>query len=82
MMGVGGVLSDREECGNTVPLGSSRGKPQTCPGDVREGSSKKAMRPIAKLNCLYTNAHSMVNKQKELETMVQLGKYDLIAIIP
>jgi len=39
------------------------------------------MRPIAKLKCLYTNAHSMGNKQEELETVVQLGKYDLIAIM-
>ena len=39
------------------------------------------MRPIAKLKCLYTNAHSMGDKQEELEAVVQLGKYDLIAIM-
>ena len=38
------------------------------------------MRPIAKLKCLYTSARSMGNKQEELETMAQQGKYDLIAI--
>ena len=35
---------------------------------VLEVSSKKATRPIDKLKCLYTNAHSMGNKQEELET--------------
>lgn len=35
---------------------------------------------IAQLKCLYTNAHSMGNKQEELETMVQLENYYLIAI--
>ena len=81
MMGEGGVLGDREACGNAVTLGGGKGKPQTCPGGIREGSSDKAMRPIAKLKCLYTNAHSMGNKQEELEAVVQLGKYDLIAIM-
>ena len=36
---------------------------------------------IAQQKCLYTNAHSMGNKQEELETMVQLDKYDLVAIM-
>ena len=39
------------------------------------------MRPVAKLKSLYINACSMGNKQEELETVVQLGKYDLIAIM-
>ena len=38
------------------------------------------MRPMAKLKGLYTKVCSMGNKQEELETMVQLGKYYLIAI--
>ena len=59
MMGGGGVLCDREACGNAVTLGGGKGKPQTCPGGIREGSTGKATRPIAKLKCLYTNAHSM-----------------------
>ena len=80
MMGQGGVLGDREVRGNAVTLGGSKRNSQTCPGGIREGSSEKATRPIAKLKCLHTNAHSMGNKQEELETMVQLGKYDLIAI--
>ena len=32
------------------------------------------MRPIAKLKCLYTNAHSMGNKQEELENCGAVGK--------
>ena len=62
-------------------MGGGKGKPQTPPGGIREGSSEKATRPIAKLKCLYTNERSMGNKQEELETVVQLGKYDLIAIM-
>ncbi|PKU41195.1 hypothetical protein llap_8496 [Limosa lapponica baueri] len=34
----------------------------------------------AQLKCVYTNAHSMRNKQKELETCVRLQGYDLIGI--
>ena len=62
-------------------MGGGKGKPQTHPGGTREGSSEKAMRPVAKLKSLYINACSMGNKQEELETVVQLGKYDLIAIM-
>ena len=81
MVGEGDVLGDREDHRNAFTLGGGKGKAQSCPGGFREGSSDKAMRPIAKLKCLYTNAHSMGNKQEELEAVVQLGKYDLIAIM-
>jgi len=67
MMGEGAVLGDREVCGNAVALGN--GKSQTCPGSIREGSTEKATRPIAKVKCLYTNAHSMQNIQEEIETV-------------
>ena len=80
MMEDGGVLGDREARRNAVTLGGGKGKPQTCPGGIREGSSEKAVRPMAKLKCLYINVCSMGNKQEELETLVQLGKYDLIGI--
>jgi len=63
MMWGRGVLGDREAHGNAVTLGGGKGKPQSCSGGIREGSSKKATRPVAKLKCLYTNAHSMGNKQ-------------------
>ena len=79
MMGGGGVLCDREACGNAVTLGGGKGKPQTCPGGIREGSSEKATRTVAKLKCLYTNVRCMGNKQEKLETMAQFGKYDLVA---
>jgi len=36
---------------------------------------------MAQLKCLCTNAHSMVNKQEDTGTMVQLESYNLIAII-
>ena len=71
MMGQGGVLGDREVRGNAVTLGGGKGKPQTHPGGTREGSSEKAMRPVAKLKSLYINACSMGNKQEELETMAR-----------
>ena len=62
MMEEGSVLGDREAHENAVTLGGGKGKPQTCPGGIREGSTEKAARPIAKLKCLYTNARSMGNK--------------------
>ena len=65
-------MGDREACGNAWEDG--KGKPQTCPGGIREGSTEKAARPIAKLKCLYTNARSMGNKQEELENHDAIGK--------
>jgi len=62
MMEEGSVLGDREAHENAVTLGGGKGKPQIYPGGIREGSSKKAMRPVAKLKCLYMNARSMGNK--------------------
>jgi len=40
----------------------------------------KVTRPTAQMKCLCTNAHSMGNKQEELEAIVLLESYDLIAI--
>ena len=34
----------------------------------------------AQLKCFYTNAHSMANKQEELEDTMLLENYDLVAI--
>ncbi|PKU36299.1 mitochondrial fission process protein 1 [Limosa lapponica baueri] len=34
----------------------------------------------AQLKCIYTNAHSMGNKQDELEHIVQQDSYDIVAI--
>jgi len=33
---------------------------------------KKVARSIVQMKCIYTNAHSIGNKQKELEAIVQL----------
>ena len=41
------------------------------------GPGEKAM---AQLKCICTNAHSMCNKQEELEAIVQRAGYDLVAI--
>ena len=38
------------------------------------------VRREAQLKCVYTNAHSMGNKQEELEAIVQQASYDLVAI--
>ena len=35
----------------------------------------------AQLRCFYTNAHSMGNKQEELEGIVWSESYDLVAIM-
>ena len=40
----------------------------------------KVTRPTAQMKCLYTNARSMGNKQEELEAVVLLESYNLIAI--
>jgi len=38
------------------------------------------VRSTAQLKRIYTNAHSMGNKQKELEAIIQQDSYDLVAI--
>jgi len=38
------------------------------------------VRSIAWLKCIYTNAHSIGNKQEELEAIIQQDSYDLVAI--
>ena len=61
-------------------LGTNRETSVKCLKGIRVCSSKKASRSIAQLKCLYTNAHSMGNKQEELEATVQLESYVLIGI--
>ena len=41
---------------------------------------KKVLDSLAHLKCIYTNAHSMSNKQGELEAMMQHENYDIVAI--
>jgi len=43
-------------------------------------SSAKVTRPTTQMKCLYTNAHSMGNKQEELEATMLLESCDLIAL--
>ena len=62
-----------------VPLGSTGVKPQIPPRGLREGPSRKVACQKAQLNCLYTDACSMGNKQEELETVTCLQNYDLDA---
>jgi len=38
------------------------------------------VRSTAQRKCVYTNAHSMGNKQEELEAIIQQDSYDLVAI--
>lgn len=65
----------------TLSLQEAGGKnPQICPRGIREGSSKKVTLSIGQLKCLYANAYSMWNKQEELEAIVLLENYGLIAI--
>lgn len=72
-------LGVREEPGNINTLGSNRVIPINClKGIIRQGFSQMAKGP--QLKCLHTKACSMGNKQEELETMVQLKIYDIIAI--
>lgn len=42
--------------------------------------SKKLAGSVAQLKCLYTNACSMGSKQKEVEALVHLESYDIIAV--
>ena len=63
----GGVQRDGIGQGDAAVLGDPR-------------SSIKAVRWKAQLKCLYTSAHSLSNKQDELETVMHLESYDLVAI--
>jgi len=47
---------------------------------IKGRSSKKLTWLTAQMKCLYTNTHSMGNKQEETEATMLLESYDLIAI--
>lgn len=66
------LLGISKEPGNNSTLGNSREIPVNCPRGIRQGSSQKMKMWTAQLKCLCTNAHSMGNKQEELEALVQL----------
>jgi len=46
----------------------------------RLGVSGSGVRLTAQLKCVYTSAHSMGNKQEELEAIIQQDGYDLVTI--
>ena len=50
------------------------------PECAHEGIRVTTTHKETKLRCLYTNAHSMGNKQEELEAIVCLESYDIVAI--
>ncbi|RMC10100.1 hypothetical protein DUI87_12898 [Hirundo rustica rustica] len=44
------------------------------------GKPELGVKSVAQLKCVYTNAHSIGNKQEELEAMVQQQSYDVVTI--
>ena len=45
-----------------------------------EGIRTTATQKEVQLRCFYNNAHSMGNKQEELDAIVQLESYDIVTI--
>jgi len=60
--------------------GANKKIPMKHPKGKKECSAMKVRRLTAQMKCLYRNARSMGNKQEELEVVVLLESYDLIAI--
>lgn len=58
----------------------SQETPVKCLKEIRVYSSKKVTWSIAQLLCLFSKAHSMGNKQEDLEAAVWLASYNLITI--
>ncbi|KAK4831654.1 hypothetical protein QYF61_018621 [Mycteria americana] len=73
--------SNRVELGDTEAMGAKREMPVKLLKAHKGCSSMKETRTTAQLKCLYTNAHSMGNKQEELEAIVHQEKYDMVAIM-
>lgn len=51
-----------------------------CLKEIRACPSEKVTQSIAQLKCSCTNARSTGNKQEELEAILQLESYSLIAV--
>ncbi|GAB0203241.1 mitochondrial enolase superfamily member 1 [Grus japonensis] len=47
---------------------------------IRASPLKKVAGSVAQLKCIYTNAHSMGNKQEEPEAITHMENYDIVAI--
>lgn len=54
--------------------------PENGHAGFRASLPEKAARLIAQLKCINTNAHSMGNKQEDLEAMVQPENNDVVSI--
>jgi len=68
-----------DEPGAPEVIGAKRESPVKHLKGIKGCSCEEVTRPTAQLKCLYTNAHSMGNKQEELEAIVLLESYDLVA---
>ncbi|KAK4815696.1 hypothetical protein QYF61_006679 [Mycteria americana] len=68
------------ELGDTEAIGAKGEMPVKRLKAHKGCSSMKETRTTAQLKCLYTNAHSMGNKQEELEAIVHQENYDMVAI--
>ncbi|KAK4810175.1 hypothetical protein QYF61_010948 [Mycteria americana] len=68
------LKSHGDEPGAPEVIGANRGTP------VKHLKGIKVTWLTAQLQCLYTSARSMGNKQEELEATVLLDSYDLVAI--
>jgi len=72
--------SYRYEPGALEVIGANRETPEKYLKGMKGVSFKKVSRLAVQLKCLYNNAHSMGNKQEELEATVLLESYDLVAV--
>ena len=59
--------------GEGIETGLSKNQPT-------DGKPKLRGKSAAHLECMYTNARSMGNKQEELEAIVQQESYDIVDI--
>lgn len=56
-------------------------KTRTSRGEPREMMMGLGVRQVTQLKCIYKNAHSMGNKQEDLEAIVWQANYDFLAIM-
>jgi len=74
------LKSYRNKLGAPEVVGANKETSVKHPKGNKGCSSMKVTRSTAQMKCLYTNAHSVGNKQEELEATVLLESYDLIAL--
>jgi len=66
------LLIKVDELGAPEVVGANKEASVKQPRGNKRCSSMKVTWPIAQMKCLYTNTHSMGNKQEELEATVLL----------